>query len=76
VDQNNLQGKYDFVLKWTPDETQFNQVGVRIPPPSDAADAPPGLFTAMQEQLGLKLSPAKALVDVLVIDHIQRPSAN
>jgi uncharacterized protein (TIGR03435 family) len=76
VDQTNLQGKYDFLLKWTPDETQFNQVGARMPPPSDAADAPPGLFTAIQEQLGLKLSPTKAFVDVLVIDHIQRPSEN
>lgn len=76
VDQTNLQGKYDFLLQWTPDETQFNQVGARIPPPSDAADAPPGLFTALQEQLGLKLSPTKTLVDVLVIDHIQRPSEN
>lgn len=76
VDQTNLQGKYDFLLKWTPDETQFNQLGVRIPPPSDAADGPPTLFTAIQEQLGLTLAPAKAFVDVLVIDHIQRPSDN
>lgn len=76
LDQTNLQGKYDFLLKWTPDERQFNQVGARMPPPSDAADAPPGLFTALQEQLGLKLSPTKTLVDVLVIDHIQRPSEN
>ncbi len=76
VDQTNLPGKYDFLLKWTPDETQFNQVGARMPPSSDAADAPPGLFTAIQEQLGLKLAPAKAFADVLVIDHVQRPSEN
>jgi uncharacterized protein (TIGR03435 family) len=76
VDQTNLHGKYDFLLKWTPDESQFNQVGARIPPPSDVANAPPGLFTAIQEQLGLKLSPKKAFVDVLVIDHIERPSEN
>lgn len=76
VDQTSLQGKYDFQLKWTPDESQFNQVGARIPPPADTADAPPGLFTAIQEQLGLKLSPAKELVKVLVIDHIERPSEN
>lgn len=76
VDQTSLQGKYDFLLKWTPDETQFNQVGSRIPPPSDETNGPPGLFTAIQEQLGLKLSPTKAFVDVLVIDQIQRPSEN
>ncbi len=76
VDQTNLPGKYDFLLKWTPDETQFNQVGARMPPSSDAADTPPGLFTAIQEQLGLKLAPAKAFADVLVIDHILRPSEN
>ena len=76
VDRTGLQGRYDFEIKWTPDDSQFNQVGARMPPPSDAADAPPGLFTALPEQLGLKLSPAKALVDVLVIDHIERPSEN
>ncbi len=76
VDQTSLQGKYDFVLKWTPDETQFNQVGARVPPPLDPSNAPPGLFTAIQEQLGLRLSPAKASVDVLVIDHIEKPSDN
>jgi uncharacterized protein (TIGR03435 family) len=76
VDQTNLQGTFDFQLTWTPDETQFNQVGARIPPPANTADAPPGLFTAIQEQLGLKLSPATALVDVLVIDHIEKPSEN
>lgn len=76
VDQTNLKGTYDFLLKWTPDESQFNQVGARMPTPSDAADAPPNLFTAISEQLGLKLIPAKASVDVLVINHIARPSEN
>jgi uncharacterized protein (TIGR03435 family) len=45
---------------------------------SDAGepDAPPGLFTAIQEQIGLKLEPVKAMADVLVVDEIQRPGAN
>ncbi len=76
VDRTNLQARYDFELQWTPDETQFNQAGVRMPPPTDTAKAPPGLFTALQEQLGLKLTPARALVDVIVIDHIEKPSKN
>jgi len=76
VNQTGLAGKYDFTLKWTPDETQFASFGVRIPPPTDNADAPPDLFTAVQQQLGLKLEPTKAPVDVLVIDHVEKPSEN
>jgi uncharacterized protein (TIGR03435 family) len=62
VDQTGLQGKFDFRLKWTPDESQFAGMGVKVPPPSEAADAPPPLFTAIQEQLGLKLEAGKAQV--------------
>jgi uncharacterized protein (TIGR03435 family) len=76
VDQTGLEGKYDFPLKWTPDETQFASFGGKMPPPSDNADAPPGLFTAIQEQLGLKLESTKAPVEVLVIDHVEKPSEN
>ena len=43
---------------------------MRPPPPSEAADAPPPLFTAIQEQLGLKLESGKAQVDVMVIDDV------
>jgi uncharacterized protein (TIGR03435 family) len=76
VDQTGLAGKWDFELKWTPDDSQFSGMGMRPPPPSDAADAPPPLFTAIQEQLGLKLESGKAQVDVMVIDHVEHPSAN
>ena len=76
VDQTGLKGRFDFNLKWTPDETQFSGFGMKIPPPADPASAPPGLFTAIQEQLGLKLDSTKAPVDVLVIDHIEKPSEN
>ena len=76
VDQTGLQGKWDFILKWTPDESQFSGMGVKVPPPSDAADAPPPLFTAIQEQIGLKLEAGKAPVSVLVLDHVEQPSAN
>lgn len=76
VNQTGLDGRWNFVLKWTPDESQFAGLGVTVPPPSDAADAPPPLFTAIQEQLGLKLEAQKTAVDVIVIDHVDRPSPN
>jgi uncharacterized protein (TIGR03435 family) len=66
VDQTGLAGRYDFQLKWTADESKA---------PADGS-APPGMFTAIQEQLGLKLEPAKAPVEVLVVDAVERPSAN
>ncbi len=65
VDQTALKGRYDFKLQWTVDEAQATD-----------ADAPPGLFTAIQEQIGLKLEPTKAPVDVLVVDHVETPSPN
>jgi uncharacterized protein (TIGR03435 family) len=76
VDQTGLKGTFDFELKWTPDESQYGGRGIRVPPPADNADAPPDLFTAIQEQLGLKLDATKASVNVLVIDHVEKPSPN
>lgn len=76
VDQTDLQGKYDFLLTWTPDDSQFRQTGMRLPPASDAANAP-SLFTAIHEQLGLKLAAEKKVsVDVMVLDHVEKPSEN
>lgn len=76
IDQTGLAGRYDFTLKWTPDEFQFGGLGARPPAPADSADAPPDLFTAMQQQLGLKLESTKAPTEVLVIDRIEKPSEN
>jgi uncharacterized protein (TIGR03435 family) len=80
VDQTGLgAARYDFTLKWTPDPSQ-RQLGGAGPEANPAAtpdaDAPPDLFTAFQQQLGLKLQSAKAPVDVLVIDHVKKPSEN
>ena len=77
VDLTGLAGRFDFVLKWTPDESQFGQLknsGLTVP----LADpnGPPVLYTAIQEQLGLRLKAGKAFDDVIVIDRVQRPSAN
>jgi uncharacterized protein (TIGR03435 family) len=79
VDQTGLTGRYVFTLTWTPDQFQFVGTGLPVPPPdknADAADAPPGLFAAIQQQLGLKLKPTQAPAEVLVIDHVERPSPN
>jgi uncharacterized protein (TIGR03435 family) len=76
VDQTALTEKWNFSMKWTADESQLQGLGVKVPPPSDAADAPPPLFTAIQEQLGLKLDAGKAQVPVLVIDKVEKPTAN
>jgi uncharacterized protein (TIGR03435 family) len=79
VDQTGLTDRYDFQLKWTPDESQFGQfrgTGAVVPPPPDDPKAPPSLYTAIQEQIGLKMGPAKLPDDVIVIDHVEKPSEN
>jgi uncharacterized protein (TIGR03435 family) len=76
VDQTGLQGRFDFTLNWTPDETQFAALGARIQPPTDDPSAPPNLFTAIQEQLGLRLESTRAPVDVIVIDTVDHPTPN
>jgi uncharacterized protein (TIGR03435 family) len=76
LDQTGLTGRYDFTLIWTPDDSQFAGMGAKIPPPADGANAPPNLYTAIQEQIGLKLEATKAPADVMVIDHVEKPSEN
>jgi uncharacterized protein (TIGR03435 family) len=79
VDQTALKDRYDFTLKWTPDDSQFQQfrgVVPMTPPKTDDPNAPPSLYTAIQEQLGLKIEATKAPDDVIVIDHVEKPSAN
>jgi uncharacterized protein (TIGR03435 family) len=72
VDRTGLSGKFDFTLEWTSDESQF---GGALPPPP-AEPTKPGLFVALQEQLGLKLEAMKGLVEAMVIDRVERPSEN
>jgi uncharacterized protein (TIGR03435 family) len=76
VDQSGLTGRWDFTLTWTPDEFQFGGAAARMPPPANNGAAPPDLFTAFQEQLGLKLESTKAPAEVLVIDSVSKPSEN
>jgi uncharacterized protein (TIGR03435 family) len=73
VDETGLAGRYDLELRWTPDQSQFNG---QSPVAADTPSAAPSLYTAIQEQLGLRLQATKAPVEVLVIDHLEQPSAN
>jgi uncharacterized protein (TIGR03435 family) len=70
VDKTGLTGGYDFTLRWTPDD----------PAPGAAPDDPnaewPSLFTAIDEQLGLKLTPEKQPIDIIVVDSVEMPSEN
>jgi uncharacterized protein (TIGR03435 family) len=71
MNSTGLEGRYDFKLEWTPD-----------PGPSAPDGGPletslgPSLFTSLQQQLGLRLEGTKGPVDVLVIDHVDKPSEN
>jgi len=76
VNQTGLTGRYDFLLKFTPDPSQAANFGGLAPGNAADPDAPPDIFSAFQEQLGLKLESTKAFVDVIVIDKIERPSEN
>jgi uncharacterized protein (TIGR03435 family) len=73
IDKTDLTGKYDFSLKWTPDEGA-TRGGPDAPPPADTSG--PSIFTAVQEQLGLRLQSARGPVEILVIDHAEKPDAN
>jgi hypothetical protein len=68
IDRTGLTGRYDFVLRWTPDNFQ-NATGKSGP----STDGTP-IVTALREQLGLKLEPQRAPVEFLIIDRIERPS--
>jgi bla regulator protein BlaR1 len=81
VDKTGLTGNYNFTLQWTPDNDPFPALKQMLREAdglgAQAIDAPVSpLFTALPEQLGLKLEPGKDSVDVIVIDHIDLPSPN
>jgi uncharacterized protein (TIGR03435 family) len=79
IDQTNLRGHFDFALEWTPFAGEDGgPTTAGLPPGIDdrAPGAPQGvaIFTALREQLGLRLKNARASVDVIVIDHVERPT--
>lgn len=76
VDRTGLTGKYDWSLDWTPLGMGMVTKGADNGTAANADADAPGLFTALEEQLGLKLVPDRGPVEVVVIDHIEAPSAN
>jgi len=80
LDKTGLTGKYDLELTWTPDQgaDPMFKGPEGSPQRGDAApdSSGPSIFTALQEQLGLRLQSAKGPVETLVIDHVEMPSEN
>ena len=67
VDKTGLPGGYDIELTWMPD--------VAVSPEDRADSTGPSIFTALREELGLKVAPLTAPVQVLVVDHAEEPAA-
>jgi len=68
VDKTGLKGRYDFTLKFTPETNPATD--------NSTTDEAPSLFSALEEQLGLKLVSSKGPTDALVVDHVQQPTEN
>lgn len=78
IDKTGLTGVYDIELKWTPDQSQGQMfkgadTGDSAPPPDTSG---PTIFTALQEQLGLKLESQKGPVEMFVIERVEKPTEN
>ena len=74
-DRTGLMGNFDLDLDWTPDQQPpAPPAGAPALPPTDPSG--PGLFTALREQLGLRLEPAKNTIDIVVVDYAERPTEN
>jgi uncharacterized protein (TIGR03435 family) len=83
IDRTELTGRYDIKLEWTPEQRQAplgapeqGQNGQGVSPPMPPANSAPSIFTALQEQLGLKLEPQRAPVQMLMIDLVELPEEN
>jgi uncharacterized protein (TIGR03435 family) len=77
LDTTNLAGRYDIDLQWAPESVRMQSPAPpEAGPLSPVESTGPSIFTALQEQLGLRLEPARGPVKILVIEHVQRPSEN
>jgi hypothetical protein len=72
---SGLAGRYDFGLIYRPDQPLAGDRGDNSPAPSDQ-DALQDIYGAVQQQLGLRLEATKTPVDVIVVDHLEKPSEN
>ena len=72
VDRTGLTGRYDFMLIWAPNDSEFGGAGPKAP---ENAPSPP-LFEALQQQLGLRLEAMRGAVDALVVDGVEKPTGN
>jgi uncharacterized protein (TIGR03435 family) len=75
VNQTGIAGRYDMHVTFTPDLSMFNGRALKAQV-EEGTEPAPDLYDAMEQQLGLKLAQEKTAVDVLVIDHVEKPSAN
>ena len=75
-DKTGLVGKYDFVLKYAPERYRTAVPSGSEPDAVPSTNTAPPLANAIEEQLGLKLVSAKGMIDVLIIDHVERPTTN
>jgi uncharacterized protein (TIGR03435 family) len=73
IDKTGMTGKYDITLEWTPDEYQLSQWGEER---DTASDSGPTIFSALEEQLGLKLVSSRGPVEMLVIEKAEKPTEN
>jgi len=77
IDSTGLTAKYDVAMDWAPDDSLAFQLGPDAPRPAASGDRTgPSIFTAIQEQLGLKLEARKGPVEVFVIERAEKPSEN
>lgn len=75
VDETRIAGRYDLTVNFLPDDSMFNGRPPRATV-ADGTEPAPNLYDAIEQQLGMKLSQEKALVDVIAIDHVEKPSPN
>jgi uncharacterized protein (TIGR03435 family) len=72
IDRTGITGMFDFHFESSVEDTLYREMLQRFQP----ADNPPTVFDAIQQRLGLKLDPGKALVEALIIDHAEKPTEN
>ena len=82
IDKTGMKGYYAFKLEWTPEPNEYGPEALGLPPdtasnpPPESGNVGPTIFTALREQLGLRLKSQKGPVEVLIIDRVAKPSEN